>query len=186
MQIERKIFEKIVKGEEFPIASGELVVKTKLSKVVAGVNIYDIVLKRHDDEPDLSFESVEQLMDYASGNGDGTDFHICSECGDIPEAGFYIDNETGDEYCSFECLLQGLNSKYGLFNWNTMLGDSDSFEVYVKISEEEATELEDYKKVSGQYWRRADIEYICPFGRKEDKDDCFGDIEFTEVDDVIL
>ena len=183
MQIERKILEKIVKGEEFPIASGELVVKTKLSRVVAGVNIYEIVLKRHDDEPDLSFGSIEQLMEYASGNADGTDFHICSECGDIPETGFYIDNETGEQYCSFECLCRGMNKTYGLFNWNTMLGDSDSFEVYVKISEEEASDLEDYKKVSGQYWRRADIEYICPFDRKDNADDLFGNIE---VDDVLL
>ncbi len=189
MKVEKKILDKLVKGEDFPIAGGELVVKTKLSKVIAGINIYGIVLERNiADEENLFFDNMEQLMEFADGNADGTSLHICSECGDIPtETGYYIDNENGGlEYCTFNCLTSQLNSTYGLFNWSTMMGDSDSFEVWLKIPKSEAEDLEDYKKVDGEYWRRADIEYICPFEKDGGIDEIFGDINIEEVDDVLL
>ncbi len=187
MKIESKIVENLVKKGEFPIAGGELVVKTRLSKVIAGVNIYGIVLERHiADEEDLYFDSVEQLMEFADGNEEGFSMHICNECKDTPEAGYYIDNETGAEYCSYDCLLKAMNAKYGLFSWNTMMGESNNFQIWVKCSKAEADNLEDYKKVNGEYWRRADIEYICPFDKKDDIDEIFGDIDFTEVEDVLL
>lgn len=190
MKVEKKILDKLIKGEDFPIAGGELVITTRLAKVVSGVNVYNIVLEHHTssatETPDLSFDSLDMLMEYANGNAEGTSLHICSECGDIPtETGYYINNETGEEFCCYNCLMKNLNKKYG-FTWSTMMGDSDSFEVWLKIPKSEAEDLEDYKKVDGEYWRRADIEYICPFEKDGGIDEIFGDISFEEVDDVLL
>ena len=188
MKIESKIVENLVKKGEFPIAGGELVVKTRLSKVIAGVNVYGIVLERNiAGEEDVYFDNIEQLMEFADGNADGTSMHICSECGDIPMAGYYINNDTGDEYCSYDCLLKALNTKYGIFNWNTMMGDSDGFEVWLKITKEEAEHLNDYKKVNNQYWKRADIEFIPGYpSSEEDGDGFFNDVDFDEMGGVLL
>ncbi len=190
MKIEKMILEKLVKGEEFPIAGGELVVKTKLSKVVAGINVYGIVLERNGsdttDTTNPSFDSVEQLMEYAKGNDDGTSLHICAECEGIPtESGYYINNETGEEFCCYNCLMNSLNRKYG-YTWNTMLGDTDKFEVWLRISREDADDLEDYKKINGEYWRKLDIEFISPFEKYHNLDDIFGESNLEEIDDVLL
>ena len=187
MKIEKKIFDKILKGDSFSIAGGELVVKPKLAKVLGGVSIYNIVLERNGtDEPDLSFDNMDQLLEFGRYNPDGVSLRICAGCGDIPEGGYYINNDTGEEYCCYNCLLTAMNDMYGIGGWSTMIGESDTFQAWIKISKQEADFLENYRKINNEYWKKASIEYVCPFNQRDEEKECFENIEFTEVDDVLF
>ena len=95
--------------------------------------------------------------------------------------GYYIDNETGNEFCSLNCLTSFLNELYGKDNWSTMVGKEDFFNIYIAVPEEQEQYYENLKKVNDRYWRKYDITYVSAY-----KD--LKDIDWLEDDeeDIIL
>ena len=84
--------------------------------------------------------------------------------------GYYIDNETGNEFCSLNCLTSFLNELYGKDNWSTMVGSEDFFNVYIAVPEEQEQYYENLKKVNDRYWRKYDITYVPAYKNLKDVD----------------
>lgn len=190
MKIEKQILDRILKGEEYRIAGGEIIVRTKLTKVVSGIEIYDVELERLNDKFETEskvFSTVDELVSYAESNPDGHDLRACAFCGLLPENGYYINHDTGACFCSYGCLENYMNETFGFGEWTSMLVDNGAFSVDVKITEEEAGTLENCKKINGVYWKHLNIEYVNHV-RYEDEPE-FNDSDFVNIelfDDVTI
>ena len=160
------------------INGGAVMLKKKVKEVIGGVPIFNIIVDRvADDEELLEFETIDELDDFSIMNERGISICRCCECGGFPEKGYYHDNELSQDYCSFECLLKWFTTVWGTGNWTTMITDdfNAEFEIWVKVREEQAQELDTFKKINGEYWRKYDLVYIPPydFPSSNDKEDLF-------------
>lgn len=168
-----EVVSNLAKNDYVDINGGAIVLKKKVSEVIGGIPVYNIMVDRvKDKEEPLTFETMDGLDDFSIGNMQGISICRCCECGSFPEKGYYHDFEMEQDYCSFECVLKWFNQVWGLGNWNTMLGgDFDDFQIWVKVSEEQVVGLDSFKKVDGEYWRKYNLKYIPPYDFSCNSDD---------------
>lgn len=166
------IIEKLSKDETVTIGSNEIFIGKKLNSIIGGVPIYDIVVSK--DDKDTVFNSMDAL-DEASTIGK-CDIRRCIMCDEIPEAGYYIDHELDQVYCSFKCLSKWMNDVYGEGGWKVVNEGFDT-KYMIKMDEDDLYFYDDAVKKDGVLWRYYNIEYVpdCAIGSSE----CI-DIDFSE------
>ena len=159
MKAEKQIMEKIIGDEDFIVAGGEAVISKKLSKIVAGIPIYNLVVTINKDFiNDIEGETVEDILFKAEEH-----LNICAECCGMPEQGYYVDAEGSRIFCSYPCVCSFLDSNFGENNWRIEKGKDATGEFWVKVSEDEEQSFENCKKELDGFWRKYDITFVRPY-----------------------
>lgn len=159
-----EIMNKLSKDEAVVIAGGEVIINRKLQCIVGGVPVYDILLVFPKDmlEP-VIVKSIDDLDDLSMMFESEGDIRRCLECNELPEYGYYVDNEMKQYYCSFPCLVKWMNRIHGQGNWQI---DSSEFIVQrflVKVKEEDLKKYPDAVKIKEEWWRYYDMKYVFPY-----------------------
>ena len=169
MRLENLISE-LAAHDTVSVAGGEVQFGKCLKEVIGGVPIYDIwALRTGECAERVVFANFEEIDDFLLESD--SSFRICSHCQEFAgDMGYYIDNETGNEFCSLNCLTSYLNELYGKDNWSTMVGKEDFFNIYIAVPEEQEQYYDNLKKVNGRYWRKYDITYVSAYKDLKDVD----------------
>ena len=125
---------------------------------------YSLILQRNVDlESDVEADTFDELIQKG-----GEYLRICSECSGIPEHGYFIDQEENIKLCSWECVSNHLNRKFGKDDWKEKEEDDGTPEYWVKIPESNEEVYDECIKELDGYWRRYGLVYVKPFYLKND------------------
>lgn len=153
------IIEKLANNEVVSIANGEVMITRKLKCLVGNVPVYNILLKvlnESETEYDLfEFEDFIELNEFSIINEQGVSMDRCILCGRFPEKGYYKDLETGNEFCSYACVVKWFNDLYGKGNWKPASMMCDGLE---NIGMNKFM----IKDVDTGAWNEYNIQYIYP------------------------
>lgn len=150
---------KLAKGEVVKIRNGETTIKKKLSSIIGGVPVYDLEVSCGG----IFVKDIKDINELKTGAmiQDIPTMIVCSECGEIIEGDYYINEEEDIAYCGYRCLEKWMNEKFGENNWRNKDFSLDAFQI--RVSEEEARTLDCVVKDFGEWWRDYDI--TCMVGR---------------------
>lgn len=152
------IIQKLANDETVSVANGEVLIARKLKCLIGNVPVYNILLKVLNEaktEYNLyDFEDFTELNEFSINNEQGVSMDRCILCGGLPEKGYYKDNENGNEFCSYACVVKWFNDLYGQGNWkpaSMMFSGLDS----------QNKDKFMIKDVDTGAWNEYDIQYIC-------------------------
>lgn len=153
------IIETLANDESVSVANGEVLITRKLKCLIGNIPVYNILLKVLNEsgtEYDLfEFEDFTELNEFSIINEQGVSMDRCILCGGLPEEGYYKDNETGNEFCSYACVVKWFNELYGQGNWKPASMMLNGFE---GLNKDKFL----IRDVETDTWREYDIQYICP------------------------
>lgn len=177
----RNIVSEMVRKDSIEVCDGVIISKN-LKSIVGGVELYNIKVHRPNEiDEDIYFDSIHDLESFIANSDDS--FGCCNLCGEFHGGfGYYVDNETGCQYDSLDCITKVFNEKYGKDCWTTMLGE-DFFSIHVEVPEDSINFYDNLIKKDGRYWREYDISYV-PLRN----DNCYEeddiDFVFDNIEDV--
>lgn len=161
------IIEKLANDETVSVAKGEVLITRKLKCLIGNVPVYNILLKVLNEdkmEYDLfEFEDFIKLNEFSLINEQGVSMDRCILCGGLPEEGYYRDNENGNVFCSYACVVKWFNDVYGQGNWKPASMMLSGFD---KLNKDKFM----IRNTETDTWREYDMQYICINNTLEDED----------------
>lgn len=158
------IVSNLAKDEVISINNGEVIINKKIKSVIGGVPVYNILVSFPvDGHMPIEFESIDELDDFSIINDKGLDLRRCLACGDLPEEGYYHDEETGNYYCCIDCLKEWMDKVHSQWNWNIITEALNILKFMVKIDEKEVVKYKDAVKENNDWWRPYKIVYHPPY-----------------------
>ena len=160
------ILTKLIADDVVLIAGGAIQIKKKLREIIGGIPVYNFYMDfpEEGNEP-IEFTSYHEMEEYSYGSFSNL-FKRCICCEEIPEHGYYKNNETNHVFCSYSCLVNWMNNEFGIGHWQVGTGSFKKLQFYVEIDKcivEDFSSDCNYIEQDGRYFREYDIEYISPY-----------------------